>query len=365
MSAIDIPVPLSGPAHQVAVTIDLMRSIGLAATLRRLRQELELRGRRAPIGDAYPHIWCDAAAALGASVAELGDGELEISRGEKRTRVMGRFTPLDGELTRARVRDKALINRLLVDAGVLLPEYVELERDDLEGARAFMSRVPAPWVVKPAGASGGQGVTTGLRSWEEFTLARRRALLEGPGLLLERHVEGDVYRALLLDGAVLDVVRRLPSRITGDGICTISELIESENRARLNTPGPALSLIFIDLECVLTLRAQSLSLDSVPARGRVVALKTVTNQNGARDNFTVREPLSEDLVDQARKAADAAGIRLAGVDVVTSDITKPLHATRGAVLEVNVAPGLHYHYAVADAAGATPVAVPVLEALLA
>ena len=358
-------VPTSGPAHQVAVTVDLARSIGLAATLRRLRQELELRGVRAPIGDAYPHIWRAAAEAVGASVTELGNGELEVVRGDRRTRVNGRFTPLDGEAARTRVRDKSLINHLLVDAGVLLPEYVELAGNDLAGARAFMSRVPAPWVVKPAGASGGQGVTTGLRSWEEFALARRRALLEGSRLLLERHVEGDVYRVLLLDGSVLDVIRRLPSRVTGDGVCRVSELIETENRTRLNTPGPALSLIFIDLECVLTLRAQGLTLDSVPARGRVVALKTVTNQNGARDNFTVREPLSEDLIDQTRKAAHAAGIRLAGVDVVTTDIAKPLHATRGAVLEANVAPGLHYHHAVADPARATPVAVPVLEALLA
>ena len=364
MAARGLPVPRSGPAHKVAVTADLARSLGVAATFRRLRQELELRGVRGPIGDAYPGIWGEAAAALGASVTELPDGELEIALGSRRTRVDSRFTPLDGEDTRARVRDKTLINRLLAEAGVLLPEYVELAGDDLAGARAFMSRIPAPWVVKPAGASGGQGVTTGLRNWEEFALARRRALLEGPRLLLERHVEGDVFRMLLLDGAVLDVIRRLPSRVTGDGVCSVIELIEAENRRRLNTPGPALSLIFIDLECVLTLRAQGLSIDSVPAAGRVVTLKTVTNQNGARDNFTFREALSEDVIDQARKAAGASGIRLAGVDVVTSDPARALGATRGAVLEVNVAPGLHYHYAVEDPARATRVAVPILEALL-
>jgi hypothetical protein len=60
----------------------------------------------------------------------------------------------------------------------------------------------------------------------------------------------------------------------------------------------------------------------------------------------------------------AVGLRLAGVDVVTTDIGRPLVETGGVVTEVNGGPGLHHHYLVADRADATPVAVPVLEKLL-
>jgi cyanophycin synthetase len=361
---------MSGPIQalarrdqRVAVAAELLRSIGPADTLRRVRQELLLRGRGAL--DSYGGIWRDAAEALDASVTDLGNGLLEISKGDRRTRVNGLFTALDGEVTLQLVSDKTVMNRLLRAAGVRLPEQIELEVDDLEGARQFMARCPAPWVLKPAGASFGRGITTGLRTMQDFERARRRARLDGSHVILERQLEGDVYRVLMLDGEVLDVIRRLPSRVTGDGRSNVSELIDAENRARLSVAGRGTSLVFIDLECVVTLRAQGLSLAAVPDAGRTVALKVVTNHNGANDNHTVRAPLAPEVLEQAARAASAAGLRLAGVDLITTDITRSLLETDGALLEVNGHPGLHYHYSVADPTNATAVAIPILRALLA
>jgi cyanophycin synthetase len=188
--------------------------------------------------------------------------------------------------------------------------------------------------------------------------------VDGSRLVLERQIVGDVHRLLVLDGEVIDVLRRLPSRVIGDGRCTVRELIDAENRARLNATWHGTSLVFIDLECVVTLRAQGLSLTSVPAAGRTVALKRITNQNSAKDNFTVRSPLDPEVAEEARRAASAVGLRLAGIDVVTTDITRSLIETGGALLEVNGAPGIHYHYSVADPANATVVAIPILRALL-
>ncbi len=360
----DLTRALARRGRRVTVATELLRSIGPLDTLRRVRQELELRGVPGASEDSYGSIWRDAAQVLDARVTDLGGGFLEISRGKRRARVNGRFTGLDGEVTLRLVRDKTALNRLLGATGVNLPEHIELEADDLHGAHHFMARCPAPWVLKPAGTSGGQGITTGLRTSEDFELARRRALLYGSRLILERQVVGDVHRLLILDGEVIDVLRRLPSRVTGDGRCTVRELIEVENRARLGVTGRGTSLVFIDLECVLTLRSQGLTLTAVPAAGRTVALKLVTNQNGARDNYTVHTSLDPEVVEEARRATCAAGLRLAGVDIVTTDVTRSLAETGGALLEVNGAPGLHYHYSVADPANATAVAMPVLRTLL-
>jgi cyanophycin synthetase len=350
--------------RRVVRAAELLRSIGPLDTLRRVRQELELRGAPGASLDSYARIWREAAQALEADVSDLGGGFLEISKGERRARVCGRLTGLDGDVTLRLVRDKAVVNRLLRAAGARLPEQVELRAGDVGGARRFMAECPAPWVVKPAGTSGGQGITTGLRTWGEFELARRRALVDGSHLILERQVPGDVYRLLVLDGELIDVLRRLPSRVVGDGQSTVRQLIEAENRARLGSGWHGASLVYIDLECVITLRGQGLSLGAAPAAGRTVALKRVTNQNGAKDNFTVRAAPAPGVVEEALRAARAAGLRLAGVDVVTTDIERPLEETGGALLEVNGGPGIHYHYSVADPANATPVAVPILRALL-
>ena len=83
-----------------------------------------------------------------------------------------------------------------------------------------------------------------------------------------------------------------------------------------------------------------------------------------RNNATAHE-LSSALIEDASRAAAAAQVRFAGVDLVTPDPTRSLAEAGGAVLEVNSPPGLHYHYLVEDPDRATPVAVTVLEQLLA
>ena len=44
-----------------------------------------------------------------------------------------------------------------------------------------------------------------------------------------------------------------------------------------------------------------------------------------------------------RSAARVIGLDIAGIDIVTEDISRPLHETRGAVIEVNAGPGLLMH----------------------
>jgi cyanophycin synthetase len=111
-----------------------------------------------------------------------------------------------------------------------------------------------------------------------------------------------------------------------------------------------------------TLAGQGLSLASVPAQGTVVTLKTAINENAGDDNETVTAILGEGLVAEGALAADIAGVRLAGVDVITRDPTKSLHETGGVILEVNSPPGYYWHYHKRN--GVCPVAQHVLEALL-
>ena len=121
----------------------------------------------------------------------------------------------------------------------------------------------------------------------------------------------------------------------------------------------------IDLDCVLTLDRAGFSLGSGVPVDVVVPVKSAANENAPKDNFTVDRGLVADaLIDEARRAVCALGLRLAGVDLITPDISRSLADGRGAVIEVNGTPGLHYHYLVADAERATRVAIPVLRTLL-
>jgi len=221
-------------------------------------------------------------------------------------------------------------------------------------------------MVKPNGSGGGKGVTGGVERAQDLVRASLTASRLAQRLIIERQAPGYTYRLLLLDGQLLDVVRYLPPRVTGDGSSSIRKLIAAENLRRLRARGYARRQVLkADLDCALTLARSGLSLASVPAEGETVQVKTVTNQNRLEDNETFRGPLADDLVKSATRAAEIVGLRLAGVDMVTPDPSRALADTAGVIIEVNGTPGLDHHYLVADQAGATSVAIPVLRTLLA
>ena len=350
-----------------ASRLDLIRASGVGPLLRRIRAERRLAGLGPAARDrAYERIWADAARECGAELERLAPGLLQLSRNSCATRVYHQLVPLDDPVTLQVALDKAVVHKLMSRADVPQAEYLEWTADDPRPALSFLEGAAGPCVVKPAaGTGGGHGVVPGVETAADLLRARWHASRQVDRLLIERQAEGPVYRLLLLDGRLLDVVRSVPASVTGDGRSTIEVLIAAENERRVAAGGRAgLSLIGLNLDTVFTLRRAGLRLSSVLEPGRCLALRVATNNNAAEDNATWRGEISRSVLEHARAAAAVVGLRLAGVDVITTDITKPLRETGGVVSEVNGGPGLHHHYLVSDPAHATPVAVPVLETVL-
>jgi len=355
------------PSFALASRFDLVRSTGPGYAWRRLRAERRLSGLGEQMRHAvYERIWHEAADAAGARIERLGPGLFELSRDGITTRVFQQIVELDDPVTLRVALDKALVHRLLAPAGVSIPDHLEFDVRDPAPALEFLARAGGPCVVKPAaGTGGGHGTTAGLTQPAALMRARLHAAKSSGRLLIERQVAGAVYRLLLLDGELLDVVRSVPAHLTGDGRSTIEGLIFAENERRLADRGAAgLSPLGVGLDMVIALERAGLTLSSIPPVGHTITIGAVTNNNSVDDNETFRGELAPQLVAEATLAQDAVGLRLAGVDVITTDPARPLTETGGVIAEVNGTPGLHHHYLVADPERATRVAIPVLERLL-
>lgn len=362
-------VSQTGPlGRELAVRLDITRSTGLRYAWRRIADEArERRSRpRCLVADpVYRAIWIDATAEVGADVVELPAGFLELRKGGAWTRVWRQWVMLDDAVTLRFALEKTIVQKRLCLAGLSIPEHLEFESSELSPAVDFLARGPAPCVLKPVASSGGGGVTSGIHTIEDLTRAKVRASRIDRRLMIERQTAGDSYRFLFLDGVLLDVVRRRPPGVTGDGRSTIEQLIAVENRRRLERRRAAvLWPLLVDLDCILTLQSAGLTVSSILPHGVRAEIKTVVSQNAPGDNETVREAVSPALVDEARKAVELTGLRLGGVDIITPELSGPLSATGGAIIEVNGTPGFSYHYEVADRANATRVAVPILRELL-
>jgi len=353
------------PGRELGVRLDMLRSTGVRYALQRRREEERLTELSAdPSQSAYRLIWQEAADAVGAELSVVSGEFFELRANGHRARVWRHWVPLDDAVTLRLALDKLAVHELLSAAGLPLPEHHEFDASKLDGALEFL-KGGVPCVVKPTGGASGSGTTTGVRTPEQLLRARLRGARVGRRLLIERQAEGDMYRFLFCDGELLDAVRRRPPRVTGDGRSTIRELIAAENASRLDPAHPvSMPILRVDLDCLFSLEAAGLSLRSVLPEGQTVAVKTVTSQNRISDNETVREPVAPELVEEARLAAAQVGVRLAGVDLITTDLSRSLKESGGVIIEVNGTPGLHYHYQVADEGNATRVAVPILRRLL-
>jgi len=348
------------------VGLDVTRAVGPRAAARILDQDKRRRRLgETPRDRVYDRLWRQAAESVGARVTPLDGSLLEIGREDARTRVQHQYTDLDGPATLRVAADKPVVSRLLEQAGLPVPEQVAFRADDITEARKFLAET-GNVVIKPAGSTGGGfGVSAHIGSERDLDRAVRRVARTQTEVVMERQVPGTVHRVLLLESGLLDVLRRHAPRVVGDGVSSIFELMLAENERRLTMQGEAgIDLLRVDLDCLTTLRVRGRTLDHVPAAGEVEVVKTVTNQNCASDNESLGRSISPALLDDCIAAARITGVRLAGVDVITSDAGRPLSETGGAIIEVNAAPGLHHHYHVAAPSETTDVAVPVLERLL-
>jgi D-alanine-D-alanine ligase-like ATP-grasp enzyme len=350
---------------EIAVRLDLVRSTGIGHAWRRVRGDARLSKESGSIQAAYRTIWQDAAAEVGADLIDLGSGFLEVRRDGRATRVRNNLVMLDDSVTLQLALDKLLVHGLLKEKGIPIAGHVGFGAAEDSPALSFLMSRAGPCIVKPAASSAGYGVTGGIRSVPQFLRARLRAARIDQRLIIEEQLPGDVYRLLFLDGQLLDVVRRHPPRVVGDGRSTIEELIAKENSRRAAGPNRASgSMLRVDLDSIFRLEEAGLTVRSVPPFGSEVVVKTVISQNSSEENETVRE-FSDGFVAEARAAVAAVGLRLGGVDAVTADPMRSMSDTGGAVIEVNGPPGFGYHYDVREPQQATRVAVPILEACLA
>lgn len=350
--------------RQVGAGVDLARSTGLGYLWQRRAESRAQAGRAHPLA-VYRTIWTAAAEEVGATLSDLGSGFFELRRDRARTRVWFNWVELEDIVTHRLSLDKTRVHELLVSEGVPVPDHIEIDFRDLEQAERFLQE-SGTCVMKPAsGTSAGYGVTSGIRSNEDLARARLRASRADRRILVERQAPGSAYRLLVLDGELIDVVRRDPPAVVGDGGSSIRELIAAENRARLEAGGwRGFRQLTVDLEAVLTLGAQDLGLASIPAAGERVTVKHVESQNASHENETIRDGVAKEVGAAAVRASEALGLRLAGIDLVSPDLSQPLDQNGGAIIEVNGTPGFQYHYLVAEPPRATAVAVPVLRTLL-
>jgi cyanophycin synthetase len=104
-----------------------------------------------------------------------------------------------------------------------------------------------------------------------------------------------------------------------------------------------LTKIKIDSVAEITLSRQGYDPDSVPNDRQIVYIRENANLSTGGTAVDVTDIVHPETVRMAERAAKLIGLDIAGIDIVTADITKSLRES-GAIIEVNAAPGIRMHH---------------------
>ena len=202
-----------------------------------------------------------------------------------------------------------------------------------------------PLVVKPNDGNKGESVFTNLRDEKELESAFAQASEAGNEVIVERFIEGKDYRILVVGGKVVAVAERIPAHIIGDGQRTIEELIYIENQVPLRGQGheKPLTKIPIDDKTTEILKKQGLKLDDIADKNRFVKLRDNANLSTGSIAIDCTDIIHPKNKEAAVLATEVIGLDIAGIDMIIPDISKPIDADYGAIVEVNAAPGIRMH----------------------
>lgn len=245
--------------------------------------------------------------------------------------------------------DKDLTKQLLHNVGIPVPQGRQVSY--LEDALGAAREVGYPVVVKPLDGNHGRGISVNLTTAEQVEAAFNEAKEVSRYVIIEKFIPGKDHRILVINDQVVAVSERVPANVIGDGKHTIQELVDIVNLdpQRGVAHEKVLTRIHIDALVLELLARSGYSLETVPAEGEQVFLRTTANMSTGGTSIDRTDEIHYDNMEVAIRAVKVIGLDVGGVDMVIPDISRSIYEPYedghggGAIVEVNAAPGFRMH----------------------
>jgi len=260
--------------------------------------------------------------------------------------------------------DKEDTKYLLEQAEVEVPRGDIIRRErSLDDACDY---VGFPLVIKPIDGNHGRGITVDINNYDDALIAFRHAKdsSKSGAIIVEKFITGEDYRLLVINNVLVAAAVRTPAHVVGNGKSTVQELIDEVNNDPRRGYGHenVLTQITINDLTKKLITDAGYTLDSVLKEEERLILKDTANLStgGTAEDITdIVHPANVSMAERISKIID---LDICGIDIMTTDITKPLSETGGAVLEVNAGPGFRMHLAPTTGLPRN-VAAPVIDKL--
>ncbi len=271
----------------------------------------------------------------------LNSGSLvQLGEGKNQRRIWTAETDATSAIAEAIASDKDLTKRLLRQVGVPVPHGRAVS--SAEDAWVASQEIGFPVVVKPCSANHQRGISIELTTQAEIMQAYDFAVEAGEttDILVEQYALGQHHRLLVVGNRLVAAAKGHSECVIGDGVLTIKELVDIVNSdpRRGEAYNDQLGTLLLSAPALIELNKQGLTVGSIPKKDQVV---TVRRTGDLTTDCT--DAVHPETAEQAVIAARVVGLDIAGLDVLATDISRPLAEQKGAVVEVNAGPSLSPH----------------------
>ncbi|MFA5631185.1 MAG: AMP-binding protein [Porticoccaceae bacterium] len=302
---------------------------------RRLIATLRNRGMS---GKSTIHV-LGAAHELGVPFLHIGGGVYQLGWGSRSRQVNRSTTDGDAASGSRLAQNKVWTADVLRMSG--LPVPVHGLAGSVKEAGQLAGKLGWPVVVKPVDGDRGEGVSVGIRSEEELAHAYGRAKKASRSgkVIVEREANGICHRLFVASGRLLYAVKRLPKSVAGDGVHSVAELIAIANEEESAKPSWLRTEPFPGDElAVMAMRAAGFTMDSVPQSGELVPLRAIESTADGGVDEDVSHCIHPHNLDAALRATQLCNLEVAGVDIITPDISRSWTENGAIINELNYSP---------------------------
>jgi cyanophycin synthetase len=293
-----------------------------------------------------PSTWAivEEARRRGIPVRRLNSRSLvQLGLGRNLRRIQATLTDHTSAIAIEIAQDKDDTKRVLEAIGLPVPHGDVAAT--AEEAVGLAQEIGFPVILKPLDLSHGRGISPRLTDEAAVRDAWVRGSQYTDRLIVEQFAEGRDHRVLVIGGKVVAVAERVPAHVTGDGTHSVRELIDLANQDPRRGIGhtKVLTRLACDETTVEFLARSGLTLESVPKDGEMVCLRATANLSTGGTSIDRTDEIHPSNVTACEMAAGVVGLDIAGIDVITPDISVPFRENGAAIIEVNAAPGVRMH----------------------
>ncbi len=268
---------------------------------------------------------------------------VQLGIGRNLRRIQATVTDRTSSIAVDIAQDKDETKRVLGNIGLPVPrgDAVRAVEDAVDVAEG----IGYPVIVKPLDASHGRGISSRLDDAEALAAAFDVAQGFSSRVLVEKFATGHDHRVLVVNGKVVACAERVQARVIGDGRRTIRELVDAANLDPRRGIGHSKILTRLPLEELTEayLAKHERTPETVPARGEEVFLRQTANLSTGGTSIDRTDEMHPDNVTACEMAAAAVGLDIAGIDVMTENISVPFRENGAVIIEVNAGPGIRMH----------------------